>query len=99
MQHKVREVLVIDRVELIERDQVQQMRKFEGGDSLRLQHLAETTNKVLDVRHVCQHVVCGNQICLATSSGNIARSAGGKEQYLGRHTQRFRRGGAVSRWL
>src|SRR4051812_5945878 len=62
MQRKVREVLVLDRVELIERDQVQQMRKFEGGDSLSLQHLAEAANKILDIR------TCANTLFAAIRS-------------------------------
>src|ERR1043165_2091155 len=53
---------MIDRVELILRDQLQNMRKFDGNRATPFQQCFEPGYKVVNVGDVGQHIIRGNKI-------------------------------------
>src|SRR4051812_44378533 len=63
-ERQVREVLVVDGIELVFGEQPQKMRKFERRDAVRLQHIGKPGDKAVDVGHVRQNVIGGHQVSL-----------------------------------
>lgn len=53
---------MVQRVELVFSDQRQQMRELESGDASRLEQRGESTEEVIDVWHMGQHVVGHRQV-------------------------------------
>src|SRR5207245_1978193 len=62
VQREIREVLVVDRVELIAFDQPRQMRKLEGDRSVPGEHQADATHEIVEVGYLCQDVVADDQV-------------------------------------
>jgi hypothetical protein len=75
-QRQVREVLVIDRVELRLLHQAQQVRELDRDRARRRQRLAQATDEVVDVGHVGQHVVAEDQV----GPGAARRRSGGRSR-------------------
>ncbi len=73
-QREVREVLVIDRVELVLVDELLEMRKLEGDDALRRAN-APCGNEVVKVWHLRQHVVADDQVGALAFRGQTLRRA------------------------
>src|SRR6516164_2837641 len=61
-QRELREVLVIDRVVLVLVHQSYEMREFERRYSSRLEHDSNAAHEVVNIRHLCQHVVPNYEI-------------------------------------
>ena len=61
-EREVREVLVVDRVELVALDQAQQVRHLDRRDPLRRQHDRDPADEVVQIRHVSHHVVGDEQV-------------------------------------
>ncbi len=59
---QIREVLVVDRVELDLFEQVEHVGELDGRDSLGLEHEADALDEVVEVGHVGQHVVADHEI-------------------------------------
>ena len=72
-QGKIREVLVVNGVELIEFNQTKQVREFECEDAVRLQQDLEAFHKVVEVGHLCQDVVADNEVGGAAFGGKFFR--------------------------
>ena len=72
-QRQVGEMLVVDGVELVLRDQSQQMRELEGGDTFGLQQAGEAGDEIVDVRHMRQHVVGGGEVGLPALGDQFIR--------------------------
>ena len=96
---KIREMLVIDRVELPLLDQMQQMRKFERGGSSRFQQQLEAGDEIMQVGHVGEHVVRGHQIGGLAGRRQAARGLGAEKRHLGRDALVPRHLGDVGRRL
>ena len=84
-ERQVAEVLVVDGVELIALDQPLQVRELHRDDTLRGQQGAQALHEVVDVRHVGQHVVAGDQVGLAVFGGNGAAGGFAEELHRGGH--------------
>ena len=48
---------MINRIKLVFGHQFEQVRKLEGGNALWLQQARKACNEIIDVRHVCEHIV------------------------------------------
>ena len=57
-------MLVINGVELVQRHELHQMRKLESGHAGWLQQDSEARDKVIDIWHMRQHIICGSEIGL-----------------------------------
>ena len=66
---------MVDRVELLVLHQFQQMRKFEGSHPSGLEHAREASDKIVDVRHMRQHVIGDGQVCCSALLHQFAREA------------------------
>ena len=69
-ERQVREVLVVDRVELTVFDQLHQVWKFKGRHAVRFEQVGKTCDEVVDIRHVRQDIV---------RDGQIGRAAGRRQ--------------------
>src|ERR1035438_3987974 len=61
-QGEIGEVLVVNRVELIEFNQTKQVRKLKCEDAFRLQQYLQAFHKVVEVGHLRQDVVAENEV-------------------------------------
>src|SRR5208282_2818385 len=61
-QGEIGEVLVVNRVELIEFNQPKQVRKFKCQDAVGLQQDLQAFHEVVEVGHLCQDVVSDNEV-------------------------------------
>ncbi len=59
---EVRKVFVINRVKLVELDQLQQVRKFQRENAVGLQQDLQSFDKVIQVWDLCQYVIAQNQV-------------------------------------
>ncbi len=65
-QREIREMLVIDCVELVLLDQIGEMRKLQRNHAFRLQQQMQTTHKVIEIRNLRQNVVADQEVGLAS---------------------------------
>src|SRR4029077_95588 len=63
-QGQIGEVFVIDRIELVLRDQPQEMWKLEGGDARGLEQQGAASDEIIDVRNMRQNIVGRREIGL-----------------------------------
>jgi len=59
---EVREVFVIDRVELVLAHQPQQVGEFEGNHAVRFEQRAHATDKIVEIGHLGEHIVAGDEV-------------------------------------
>ena len=64
-------MLVVDRVELVELNQLQQVGKFECQHPFGLQQYLEPFDEVVQIRNLCQHVVAKHQVGATTFSRQV----------------------------
>ena len=62
-------MLVINRIKLDSIDQIGDVRKFEHDRPFRLQECFETSNEIVNIRHMCKHI-CRIDKISATMTGN-----------------------------
>ena len=62
-EREVGKVLVVDRIELIFREQPLEMGKFERDDPLRRQHMLHPGNEVIEVGNLGEDVVADDEVC------------------------------------
>ena len=62
---EIREVLVVNRIELIFRDQPLDMRNLDGYHALRSQEVGHAGDEVVKLRHLRQNIVGGDQVRVA----------------------------------
>ena len=77
----IAEVLVVDRVELIEPQQVQHVMEFERRHPGRLEQYLEAGNEVVDVRNVRDHVVGRHQVGAYAFRGECLGRVAPKKAY------------------
>src|SRR5262245_23895504 len=65
-ERKIREMLMIDRVELVVLDQSFEMRELERDDSVRSQQVGHSRRKVIEIRNLRQHIVADDKISFAS---------------------------------
>ena len=82
-QREVRKVLVVDRVKLVELDQLQQMGKFERQHPFGLQNHLEPFDKIIQIRNLCQHVVTKHEVGAAAFGGEFLSQLRSEEAYQG----------------
>ncbi len=82
-EREVREVLVVDRVQLVLVDQPHQVRELDGDDAARREQHLHAADEVVEVGHVGEHVVGGDQVGLA-ALGEPRRGLDAEERDLGR---------------
>ena len=61
-EREVAEMLVVNGVKLVARNELQQVRKLQGDDSLWLEGQPQPAHEVVQVGHVGQHVVADEQV-------------------------------------
>ena len=66
-ERELREVLVINCIELVVLDQAQEVREPERRDPIRREKDSEAFGKIMQLRHVREHVVRHHQVRRATS--------------------------------
>ena len=84
-QREVGEVLVVDGVELVLRDQAEQVRHLDRDGPLGLEQDAEALGEVAEARHVREHVVGGDQIGRDAPGPQRPRRVRPEEGDLGGH--------------
>ncbi len=85
-QREIREMLVIDRIELVLLDQVGQMRKFQRDHAFRLQKQLQAAHKVIEVRDLRQNIVTDQEIGLASRADQLGGQCRAEEIHTCRHT-------------
>ena len=78
-------MLVIDGVELHAFDQSQQMGELYAHDAIGLEHRGKTTDEIVDVGHMGQHVVADDHVCREAPRHQIARGILPEKARLCRH--------------
>src|ERR1700724_536339 len=78
-QREVRKMLVIDGVELVLVDELLEMRKFERDHALRHQQMRHAGDKVVEVWHLCQHVVADDEVSVLAFRRKLLREAEAEE--------------------
>ena len=71
-QREIGKVLVIDRVELVLGDQPLEMRDFDRDNALRAEEEGHAGDEVVELRHLRQNVVGGNQVCVAVLGDDLS---------------------------
>ena len=69
VKRKIGKMLMIDRIELMLLDQPQDMGKFQRHRAMRFQRDPQSFDKIVDIRHMRQHVIPHNQIGWRKRSG------------------------------
>ncbi len=98
-QRKIGKVLVIDRVELPLRDQLQQMGKFQRDRATGLERNRKATGEIIDVRDMGIDVVAQDQIRLAALGGQTLRQGFTEELTQHGDPQSLSGGGGAGRGL
>src|SRR5262249_24553518 len=78
---KIREVLMVDLVELIAEHRLQQVRKFDRADAPRLQDDGQAFDKGIEVRNLGKNVIANNQVGLDTLLDQFSRYLDSKKTY------------------
>ena len=78
-EREIREVLVVDGIELVFGHQPLKMRHLDGDDALRRQKMRHTGDEVVECRHLRQHIVGNDQIGVAAVGHHLSRSFGAEE--------------------
>ncbi len=81
-QREIREVLVVDRVELVLGDQPKQVRHLDRDDPLWLQEDLQALDEVEQPRYVREHVVARDEVGLDTARAEPLRCFGAEEGHL-----------------
>ncbi len=84
-QREIREMLVIDGVELVLLDQVGEMRKLQRNDAFGLQQQLQATNKVIEIRHLRQNIVTDQEVGLASCTDQFGGKRRAEEIHARRH--------------
>ncbi len=84
-QREIREVLVVDRVELALRDQAKQVGEFHRDGAARLQQDRQACDEIVEVRHVRQHIVGADQVGLPALSNKPSCGRHAEERNICRH--------------
>ena len=84
-EREVREVLVVDRVELVLRHQPLEVRKLQRDHAFRLQQERHAGDEVVEVGHLGQDVVADDQIGALPSATSASASATPKNSTLRRN--------------
>src|SRR5579871_4605248 len=71
-EREIREMLVIDRVELVLGDEPHEMRDLDGGDAARLHQNADAGDEGVEVRHLREDVVADDEIGAAALGRELA---------------------------
>ena len=98
-EREIREMLVIDRVELVFLHQPQQVRELHRDHAAGLEQQAHAAHEVVQVGHVREHVVAGNQVRLAARGRELAGGLGAEELHQRGHALFLRDRGDVRRRL
>ncbi len=72
-EREVREMLMIDGVELVLVDQPLEMRKLERDHAVRRQQMRHAGGEVVEVRHLRQHIVADDEVGLLAFGGEPLR--------------------------
>ncbi len=99
LQREVAEVLVVDRVVLESLDEPQEMWELEGRGAARCEQNRDALDEVVDVRHVGEDVVAGDQVSVAVLCDDLAGECGPEELRQRRHPDLLRSSGDVLRRL
>ena len=94
-EREVREVLVVDRVELVLRQQPHEMRHLDRQQAVRCKQLRQSSDEVVDVRDLREGVVAGNQIGLAALALELVGKVTSEESRQGANSGGFRRPGDI----
>ena len=94
-QRQVREMFVVDRVELAELDQPHQVRKFQRHHTFGFQRDSKTTGKIIDIRHMRIDIIAKDEV----GRRQAARQFLAEEFLQHRHAQGFGRLGSAARRL
>ena len=70
---EIREVFVIDGIELIVRDQLHEMRELDRDHAARSQRDLQSSDEVVEVRHLREHVVAEEQVRLLSCGHELTR--------------------------
>ena len=70
---KIREMFMVNRIELVACNQLQQMRKLHRNDALLAQDELHAADEVADIGHLCEHVVPDEQVGHCSFSNQLAR--------------------------
>ena len=81
-QRQIGKMLVIDRVELVLREQSQEMGKLERRHSVGFEQKLETGDEIVDVWHMRQHVVGNDEVCGPSLLHQPERGLCPEERYL-----------------
>ena len=76
-------MFVVNRVELALLHELKQMRKLHRYQATRLQKQLETFDKIVQVWHMCQHIVPDNQIRRPAVFNEVARSFFAEKEHFG----------------
>ena len=72
-------MLVVNRIELVFRDQPLDMRNLDGYHALRSQEVGHAGDEVVELRHLRQNIVGGDQVCVAMLGDDLSRGFGAEE--------------------
>src|SRR5712671_4558350 len=99
VQREIREVFMVHLVELISVNRSQQVRELDCDDSRGRQQNLETTDEVVQVRHLGENVIAEDQVRVMSTSDQIARGFYSEESHERGDALRFGYLGDVRRWL
>ena len=98
-QREIREMLVIDRVELVFLDQFFEVGEFQGHDAFRLQKAGDSGDEIIEIGNLGQDVVARNEIGAAPFGDELFGEADAEEVDNGLDTFRAGRLGDIGRRL
>jgi len=75
---------MVDRIELGLFNELQQMRKFEADDAVRLEQHGKSGNEIVDIGNVSEDVVPADQIGSMPSAGQVLPKACSEEISAGK---------------
>ena len=78
-EREIREVLVVDGIELVFSQQPLKMRHLDGDDAFRRQEMRHAGDEVVEFRHLCQHIIGNDQIGVPAIGHHLPRSFGAEE--------------------
>src|ERR1051325_646390 len=86
IEREIRKVLVVYLIELISVDCAEEMRKLDRHHSGRLQQNLQACDEIINVRHLCQHVVAENQVRSLAVGEQLPSRLNAKKFNEGRYT-------------
>ena len=98
-QRKVREMLMVNRVELILVHQAHEMGYFNSHDAVWLEQQRNSLHEIIDIVDLCEDVVADDQIGLPAFMLEPLRAVGPEELHQSRHAPLLRVGSHVGRWV